>query len=467
MKNKKSIKTPEYNATIMKTAVFALMLVILATSTNAYTIIRTGMQGSEIAVEGNIVAFVTYEEKINKDLTGDNDTADYALQYYDVATDRIRNTGKEGRNPAVYGELIAFEDKSRRILIYNTDNKGLINTRARGKRPSIFGQRIGFATLEKDVGDLNKDGDDTDTIIQYYDMTEGEVINTETPGENALALRGVLVFDTAEDIAEEDLDRDGTRNSKIIQYYDFEKKDVVNTGRAGSNPAGYKEGPVVVTDSGKFWLIDLHSKKKKETGISGNHPSLYQDLIAYEKNGALWVYRISTGIEKPLGITGTEPVLYDNILAFIDENKEVAVLLGEDTDNDDIPDFADNCPDKNNPEQEDSDKDNMGNVCDETPQGDAQINATEPRANTSVPEVTAAVAVPEPVRTAPPQPETAPAPAKTEPRKNLPETPAFEEKQDKNPAYWFLIAVGITMIGIIIYIVVPRWMRKRRKSYGF
>ncbi len=455
----------------MKALVAILMLAILSASASAYTIISTEMPGSEIAVKSNIVAFVTYEEKIDKDLTGDNDTADYVVQYYNIGTDRVRNIGKEGRNPSVYGELIAFEDKSRRILIYNTNRKEIIDTKARGTKPSIFGQRIGFATLEKDTGDLNHDGDDTDTVIQYYDIGENKVINTETPGENALMLKEYLVFDTAEDMAEEDLDRDGNRNNKIIQYYDFDNEETANTRQIGTNPVGFKESPILATDKGKFCLIDLATRKKTETTAYGNSPSLYNDIIAYETNNTLRVYRISTGIEKSLGITGTEPVLYDNILAFIDENKEVAVLRGEDNDNDDIPDFADNCPDKNNPEQEDTDKDSIGNVCDDTPQGEpiVQVNATELQINASAPEITAQFAA-EPVQTIvePAKPEAPePEPAKTEPRKDLPETIVFEEKQDKNPAYWFLLAVGITMIGILLYVIVPRWMKKRRKSFGF
>jgi hypothetical protein len=456
----------------MKALVIALMLVILSVSASAYNIISTEMHGSEISVEGSIAAFVTYEENIDKDLTGDNDTADRVVQYYNIATDRVRNTGREGRNPSVYGELIAFEDKSRRILIYNTDSKDLIDTQARGTKPSIFGQRIGFATSEKDSGDLNRDGDDSDTVIQYYDATEDKIINTETPGENALALKDALVFDTAEDMAEEDLDRDGTRNNNIIQFYDFDNEETVNTRQTGTNPAGFKESPILATDKNQFCLIDLATRKKKETTAYGTHPSFYNDIIAYEREGTLWVYRISTGIEKSLGIAGTEPALYENTLAFVDEEKEVAVLLGEDKDNDDAPDFADNCPGKNNPEQEDSDKDGIGNVCDDTPQGEpiVQINATAPQENTSAPAITAQVAAPEPVQAAAPQPEAAPEQPKqeAEPRKDLPETMVFkEEKQDKNPAYWFLVAVGITMIGIILYIVVPRWMKKRRNSFGF
>ncbi len=457
----------------MKALVIVLMLAILSASASAYTIINTGMRGSEITAEGNIVAFVTYEENIDNDLTGDNDTADHVVQYYNVATDRVMNTGREGRNPSAYGKIIAFEDKSRRILIYNTETKNLIDTKARGTHPSIFGQRIGFAASEKDSGDLNKDGDDTDTVIQYYDIVENEVINTQTPGENALMLKDMLVFDTAEDMAEEDLDRDGNRNSKIIQFYDFDNKDTTNTHQTGSSPAGYKESPVLVIDANKFWLLDLATRRKKATTAHGNHPSLYNGIIAYERDGTLWVYTISTGIEKSLGIAGTEPVLYDNLLAFVNKNKEVAVLKGEDNDNDNIPDFADNCPDNNNPEQEDSDRDGIGNICDETPQGEpiVQINATGPEANTSAPEITSQVAA-EQVQTItePAKPETAPAPEpiKQEPRKDLPETTAFkDEKQDKNPAYWFLIAVGITLIGILLYVVVPRWMKKRRKSYGF
>ena len=40
---------------------------------------------------------------------------------------------------------------------------------------------------------------------------------------------------------------------------------------------------------------------------------------------------------------------------------------GPDGDGDDVPDGEDNCPDKANPDQHDSDEDGIGNACDDTP----------------------------------------------------------------------------------------------------
>lgn len=53
---------------------------------------------------------------------------------------------------------------------------------------------------------------------------------------------------------------------------------------------------------------------------------------------------------------------------FFDNNRR-AVFAALDADGDGIPDTTDNCPNTYNPDQEDSDGDNIGNLCDATPYG--------------------------------------------------------------------------------------------------
>ncbi|MEM4240376.1 MAG: thrombospondin type 3 repeat-containing protein [Candidatus Woesearchaeota archaeon] len=453
----------------MKAAIPALMLIILSIPALAYTITSTHVRGIEPAAGEAVVAFVTYEDSINSDLTGDGDTADYVLQYYSYGSDRVRNTGREARHPCVDAGLIAFEDRARRIIVYNTDRKDAVDTGARGTRPSIFSRRIAFATSEKDSGDLNGDSDDSDTIIQYYDLDSGLVNNTGQLGERPLVLKDTIVFDTPEDVIGKDLNRDDRLNDNIIRYYDLDDGDTESTGIPGVLASGWKTSPVVAVYEGGFLLVDLDSHKAYKTNVSGNDPSIYSDMIAYEKNGMLFVYRISTGVEIPLKIAGTDPSIFRDAIAFIDEEKEIAILKGEDPDNDNIPDYADNCPASSNKDQEDSDRDGTGNACDNTPNGEqaALGEQVQQAALQEPPQMTASAvaqprAAPEPVQAAE-QPKS-----EAEPRRELPEPVIFQgEKKEKSPAYWFLVAVGITMIGIIVYLFVPRWLRKKSRGFGF
>ncbi len=456
----------------MKAFAAIMMLIILSMPASAYSVLNTKMHGSEVAADGDIIAFVTYEGDARKDLNGDNDTADRVIQYYDISADKIRNTGREGRNPSVHGDLIVFEDKARRILIYDTGNRELTDTKSRGTKPTIYGKRIGFATSEKDEGDLNGDNDDSDTIMQYYDIGSGTTTSTDEIGENALMLKDHLVFETDESKAGEDLNRDGDRDDKILRYYDFENDETVNTRTAGTRPSGFRQSPIAILD-GEIRLLDLAARKEKNTGVAGDDFSLYGNLLAVARGKNLFARNIEQGNEKQLNITGTEPTAFDSMIAFVTEDREVALLTGDDDDKDSVPDFADNCPGAANYEQADADNDSIGDACD-TAEPVINTTAPEPAQNTTIPGPTAnTVAQPQTAAAAPaPQAEPVsaePAAAPLPERRDLPETTMLdrEKPREKSAAYWFLVAVGITMIGVLIYVAVPRWMRKRRKSFGF
>ncbi len=438
----------------MRIAILFAVLLLASTVSAATTSV---VQGTQPAVFGDIVAFLTFEDAIDKDLNNDGDMSDHVIQYYDLAEQRVTNTGNTAEQLALAGKLIAYEDKKRAIQFYDVEEKKGDGTQERGTAPSVHGNIIAFTTSEKDAAeDLNDDGDQTDDIIRYYDTSKDELTNTKAVGTDPLALSDIIAFTTREDAAGEDLNDDGDRDDTIIRYVNVDDDDIINTELTGEQPVGYTFDTIIVTDNDLLAVVKLLKKEKTMLPVFGNDPSFSQDLLVYERDNTLFTYRLSTGVEKSLALTGAEPALFERTLAFIDAEKKIAVIQGEDPDQDSIPDFADNCPDAANTKQEDADKDGVGDAC------DAAATPAAPVAPPPAEFTTQAVVEP---------PAAPPVEALPEPpaeRKSLPETTVLQkEKEDRNPTYWFLIAVGLLVIGLFLFLFVPRWMQKRRKSYGF
>lgn len=455
----------------MRFALLAVgMLLLLSTLVQAYTITSTNTVGIQPVVYGETIAFVTFEDAVDKDLTTDGDQSDYVIQYYDLREDKTTNTGQEGMHLAIFGRWLAFEDDARMIRLYDIDDRKVVETHARGTNPSIDGTRAAFATSEKDTSlDLNGDGDLRDVVIRYYTIGGSATTNTKAVGEYPAVVGDRIVFGTSEDLADADLNKDGDLDDTIIRYYDLDEENVINTRTTGTRPTGFEGNTVVITDSKQLWTLDLETLTHEPLGIAGNDPSVFKGVLVYERNGTLFTLRLSTGVEKALGIAGTDPALFEDTLVFVAEDKTVTILKGDDPDQDDIPDFADNCPDKSNEDQLDNDQDGLGNACDQTPEPVAAQAPAEPRPEEQdeTPAPPAVETAPAPAVTAQAVKEQPPAPATAE-RKDIPQAVALEqEKGEKGPTYWFLIAVGLMVIGMLVYFFVPRWLQKRRKSFGF
>jgi len=456
----------------MRPALFAVVLLLLSTAAQAYGVTNTYAPGTQLSISGDKIAFLTYEPIVDKDLDNDGDKADYVLQTATIRTGTVKNTAVEATHPSFFNSFIAFEGKPRVLMLYDVDAKGASSTKVRAMQPSLLNNRIAFATKETDMNmDLNGDGDTVDTVIQYYVVDTKNVTNTESVGTNPLMLDNIIAFSTAEDAVQQDLDRNGDLDGTIVQYYDLGTDKSYNTRFAGELLAG-QGSTVIVSDKKQLWAIDLRAGDKQALGVLGEHPSLDGDVLAYSRDNQLYTFRLSTGVEHALNVTGTEPVLSGTTLAFVDEGKNVTIFRGEDLDGDTIPDFADNCPDISNSNQLDADKDGKGDACDANV-APAVVPVT-PLENltftTQAPAITPSPTVNAAVETAPVAPpvEAVPEPQPVE-RRPLPETMVLEKEKskDKNPTYWFLIAVGLTAIGLLFFFVVPRWMNRRRKSYGF
>jgi len=445
----------------MRLVVPVVMLVLLSTLASAYTLSSTGAQGTQPVLYGDFAAFLTLEDSADKDLNGDNDTSDRVIQYYNLRTEKTRSTAHEGKNPALFGGLLVFEDNVRMLWQYDLDANELNETKARGSSPSVFGTKVAIATAEQDVGlDLDSDGDTNDKVIRVLNADTGVVSSTRAAGDKQVMLKDYVVFETSESAANSDLNKDNDKDDSIIRYLDLDTEQVINTRITGSNPVGFKDTAIISSGS-EFLLLDLVTTTTKSLGIFGNEPSLYNDLLAYERDGKLFVYRLSTGMEKALDIAGKDPSIFEGDIAFIDSDRNISILHGDDPDQDSIPDFADNCPGENNADQADADQDGIGDACDKTQ--DAVQNATATNATTAAKQVTAKTTANQTV-----QPPQEPARALPADRTALPEpVPEKPKKEDKGATFWFVVAVGLLGIGLLLYFVLPGWLNKRKKSYGF
>jgi hypothetical protein len=232
------------------------------------------VNGEGPSVSGSVIAYTSYEywyykesfitkgmDGLEGDLNGDGDWNDYVIQYYDILDRSSGNTRTEGRFPCISGPIIVFStyeykvdkdlngdgDKDDYVIqYYDISKKNLVNTGvvggSREEGPTVSGPIIAFTVYEGSVDkDLNSDGDKNDYIIHYYDISRKDLVNTGAIGgvrEEGPSVSGsVIAFTTHEAGAGEDLNGDGDKDDYVIRYYDITNKFVVNTGAAGRLPS--------------------------------------------------------------------------------------------------------------------------------------------------------------------------------------------------------------------------------------
>lgn len=159
------------------------------------------------------------------------------------------STQELGRNPVIHGHLIAFEAYEQETGDLNNDgdatdsiirvfdlNKETTKTVGVGEHPAIFGDIITFHADEAMAGlDLNDDGDQTDSVIMYYDSAADKLVSTKLLGVNPSIAGNQIAFATPE--SGKDLNGDGDTTDHIIRYYRLDKKEVKNTKAVGEYPA--------------------------------------------------------------------------------------------------------------------------------------------------------------------------------------------------------------------------------------
>jgi len=248
----------------------------------------TVLTGGFPAVDGDIVAFHTFERWVDRDLNGDGDTEDMVIQYYNMNTHKLTNTGIEGARASISGDVIAFhtfEFLSKQdvngdgdaedvvVRLYNVRTGKLSPTVWLGKYPALAGQRLVFeaneAALDRDV---NGDGDTQDSVVRVYDLSTQTFDPTPLMGAFPALDGRHLVYSAFEPQMEQDLNADGDQNDSIIQLYNLAAQEHTQTGMAGTSPSIYKNRIAFYTH--ESWVNqDLNGD-----GLIGDYVVQFYDL---------------------------------------------------------------------------------------------------------------------------------------------------------------------------------------------
>ncbi len=175
---------------------------------------RTGAIGYRPTIFGDKVA-----------ISGDT------VRYYDLTENRLVNTGIPGESLAIYGNIIAYHRTAHRgfhptLRYYNLETNTLVNTKVAGILPAIYEDVIAFTTLEPWINqDLNGDGDISDSIIRYYNMTTDTLHETGQVGYYP-AIHGERIVYTSQ---------------REVRYYQMNTDEVFHTGVYGTEPDIYDD----------------------------------------------------------------------------------------------------------------------------------------------------------------------------------------------------------------------------------
>lgn len=190
----------------------------------------------------------------------------------------------------------------------------LVNTGAVGQGASVFGNRIAFYTNEGSIGvDLNGDGDLTDNVIRYWDITGGFVVNTMVEGRRPSLYGDVIAFETYEGevglLPGVNLNPgeagDADTTDYVIRYYNIATATLMNTGRAGNYPSLHRE------------IIAFETSEQEVGNLPGTDLSIPPDGDMSDR--IIRYYNIpgaGAGILVNTGKDGRIPSVSDTLIAF-------------------------------------------------------------------------------------------------------------------------------------------------------
>lgn len=350
-----------------------LILFALLSVSSLALVLDNGPVGVSPSVYGEYVAF----ERDNHVLVYNSETKEEAV----IAV---------GRNPKLFGFIVVFEteeidedltgdkDLDDSVIQYSNVRDGKItNTNLSGRHPSIFSSTIFFSTKESELGiDFTNDGDTTDDIIRMFDMQTQKLTATRAVGDYPVGDNEAILVLTDEAQIATDLTVDGDMNDVVARVVERKSGKVSNANILASRPDSWKSD-AAFSSEGELVLFDLKEQKPYKTGIEGTSPFVYESLVIFEREGELFSYDRESGRITDLQLQGSSPVMFEDTVVFVADESAVGDInrdgkrgtvirfaTAEDADSDNIDDFHDNCNGAANEGQEDSDNDGIGDPCD-------------------------------------------------------------------------------------------------------
>lgn len=227
---------------------------------------ETGDTGLHPSIYENIIAF---------DSKG-------VICYFDLNTQTLTNTEFSGNSPHTYKGLIVFHtcNPEPTIYFYDLHTGAEINTGIIGRHATLYENFIAFETPEFSIAkDLNSDGDTKDWVIRYYNLAAQTIANTSAVGRYPVLHGNRIVFMTPERSVNQDLNGDSRILGSVIRYYDLEKGYVVNTQELGTEPDIYDD--TIAFYLWEHWIaMDLSGDGDQYDPIVGIHQINMNDSAA-------------------------------------------------------------------------------------------------------------------------------------------------------------------------------------------
>lgn len=190
------------------------------------TVGETGCTGMHPSISENIIAFAS----------------DGTIHYFDLNAQTLVDTRVRGGSPFVYQNTIVFHafNPNSTIWLYDLCTGAAVDTGIVGRLPSFYETRVAFTTPEFLVSqDLNGDGDTNDWVIRYHNLETHTTTNTKAIGRYPVLSGNRIVFATPEKGVNQDLNGDSKIQGSVIRYYDLAAGRVVNTKKLGTEPSIY------------------------------------------------------------------------------------------------------------------------------------------------------------------------------------------------------------------------------------
>jgi hypothetical protein len=416
-----------------------LALLFVLPFSSALIVESTGMQGTHPVLYGDVVV---YER-------------DGFIHVYDLSRDEDAELS-QGSSPSIFGFTVVFETKESDqdlngdkdtedtvIQFANVRDKNVVSTNAVGRHPGIFSDMIIFSTKESELGiDFTNDDDVDDDIVRMYDVGTGEIINTKAAGDFPVLNQKLAVFVTEEKQLDTDLNADGDKNDEIVRVYNREDRGVTNVPVLAGRPLLSKDSMAVFSSDGKIKILDARERKVFDTEFEGSSPSISGDVILFTNNGFLHGWNLESKSAAKLDVVADEVSVFEDTAVFSSPEKDVGDLNGDNDQDDIVIRFA---------KAEDIDGDD---VFDFTDNCAAIIN--EDQADADKDGVGDACEKPE-KKSESKEPEK----EETVLSQNVSEAPVSEKGVDW---YWYLLVIFILPF---VFYYGYKYYKKRQKSFGF